>query len=586
MSWSQKLQSKLVGSDVPQKAPVAASPASPVSPPSQGLVDHKTLIFFLTNLRGHVVRVLLRNGKVYEGVFNSATFPNKQCQLVLKAVQEQPSFDFQGRSTFQFVPSFTVEASNLVQMRAKKISFGADVTSPSSSSSSAGRGFATDTQISNTPGQLAERQLQKWTPDSDGVMLTLEEESAMTGHSHKHWNQFEQRNIAPSSFSMDQYTTPLDRNSDFYKQHEKKAQRLAAQILSQNTSNVHMAEERGLVTRQAGSVDEDEEAKYSQVLTQIDAAKFAGANTAASTGSPRQTSGRYLPPALRQPQQSQQTSASASSPAAAAISSSANATATSTTSASTATQASPTSVATSTSPSSSTSSSVTPSTDGKEGQKAKEQQNRDGKDAQDDKKDEPKKKFTLNPNAKSFSFNPNAKAFTPSFATSASLSSSAATDAGDSGAPQFHPRLNFSAGRHPSQQQQQQQQQQWGASEEFPGVPVPLYTGPQMFTDSITMAAPPQVILLPSQQPIVQHQLQQPLFLPNPHSQSMGFTPSFQGSPSRPQIPPQNDGVVFGAQSPPPMRMPNQGPVAFGGMYPMQQQMQPMPSNFRGRPQF
>jgi len=144
------------------------------------------------------------------------------------------------------------------------------------------RGFQTDTEISATSVVNAERQLAQFQVAEDHTHLnfSLSERS----HDQGSWNQFEANagmlNTAATPYREDLYTTSLDRSSAVYKAKISEATRLAAEIESGVTEDVHIAEERGQIVQDDGGMDEED--RYSMVL-----------NTAKAKGS-------YIVPALRE----------------------------------------------------------------------------------------------------------------------------------------------------------------------------------------------------------------------------------------------------------------------------------------------
>ena len=48
-----------------------------------------------------------------------------------------------------------------------------------------------------------------------------------------------------TTFHEDFYTTHLDKDSQFYREHQHEAQRIAIEITQKSSSNIHAAEERG-----------------------------------------------------------------------------------------------------------------------------------------------------------------------------------------------------------------------------------------------------------------------------------------------------------------------------------------------------
>ena len=73
------------------------------------------------------------------------------------------------------------------------------------------------------------------------------------------WDQFtanEQLFGVKASFDEDVYTTKLDRSAPGFKEKEKRAAKIASEILGSVTNNAHIAEERGIVD-DSGMNEED-----------------------------------------------------------------------------------------------------------------------------------------------------------------------------------------------------------------------------------------------------------------------------------------------------------------------------------------
>ncbi|KAG5355631.1 PAB1-binding protein 1 [Yarrowia sp. B02] len=122
------------------------------------------------------------------------------------------------------------------------------------------RKFRTDTDISGRRA-VAERELERWTPDADTATaaLTLEESSSGS------WDQFAvnaDRFGVPSTYDEHLYTTRINTDGPDYQAKMRRAQRLADEIEGQTGGNVHQREERGDVVDDSGM---DEEDKYSGV---------------------------------------------------------------------------------------------------------------------------------------------------------------------------------------------------------------------------------------------------------------------------------------------------------------------------------
>jgi PAB1-binding protein PBP1 len=90
--------------------------------------------------------------------------------------------------------------------------------------------FRTDTDISQKKGLVRERELQAWQPDAPNV--PQDETFGATGNIT--WDQFavnEKLFGVKTNFDEEAYTTKLDRSAPDYKERERKAQRIANEIL-------------------------------------------------------------------------------------------------------------------------------------------------------------------------------------------------------------------------------------------------------------------------------------------------------------------------------------------------------------------
>jgi len=97
--------------------------------------------------------------------------------------------------------------------------------------------FRTDTDISKQKNLGRERDLQAWAPsgDAQGAGGALGDEETFGSSAGQPWDQFtanEQLFGVKASFDENVYTTKIDRNAPDFKEREKKAQRIAAEILA------------------------------------------------------------------------------------------------------------------------------------------------------------------------------------------------------------------------------------------------------------------------------------------------------------------------------------------------------------------
>ncbi|EPX72221.1 ataxin-2 [Schizosaccharomyces octosporus yFS286] len=138
------------------------------------------------------------------------------------------------------------------------------VNNPSRTSSSNSKTWKTDAAISSQRGQTQhrERELLPWRPDpqdASASLMSLEESVDQTGGGAE-WDQFaanEKLFGVQSHFDEEQYTSSINRNHPKYKERAQEADRIAKEIESSATDNVHLAEERGLKPDDSG-LDEDD----------------------------------------------------------------------------------------------------------------------------------------------------------------------------------------------------------------------------------------------------------------------------------------------------------------------------------------
>ena len=138
--------------------------------------------------------------------------------------------------------------------------------------------FQTDVEISAAHGgDGISRSLQKWS--DDGATAT-EDLLAPGGRGDGgKWDQFatnEAKFGLKTSYDEELYTTKLDRSRPDFAAKEKEAERLAAEIMGQATTDAHLAEERG----QHDDSGQNEEDKYGAVQRNPNAYVPPGRRTA------------------------------------------------------------------------------------------------------------------------------------------------------------------------------------------------------------------------------------------------------------------------------------------------------------------
>ena len=135
-------------------------------------------------------------------------------------------------------PKRVISASEFAGIEPVQINFLADEsirTGPTGAS-----GIRTDTEISGGVGDRGQRDLRRWEPDEDGP----EDVGTLEDLGQEKFDQFEVNARLynyKSTYSDEVYTTPLDRNSAFYKTNSKMAGtlRLSSHLFSLPIHIVH-----------------------------------------------------------------------------------------------------------------------------------------------------------------------------------------------------------------------------------------------------------------------------------------------------------------------------------------------------------
>lgn len=212
-------------------------------------------------LVGQMVVVVRGNGERLVGVLSSGSPDKHGLSFVLSAAQTLTA-DKSGQVTLgPLIPRVTLSGPDVCEIDASNVRLGTAqelaACVPRASSSS----FRTDTEISRAGGVEGGRALQRWEDDSAPPMVSGALEDTTSGP----WDQFaanEAQFGVRSNYEESMYTTKLDKSGHDFKQREREAERLAKEILTQGSSNAHVAEERGLVD-DSGLNEED---KYGAVV--------------------------------------------------------------------------------------------------------------------------------------------------------------------------------------------------------------------------------------------------------------------------------------------------------------------------------
>jgi PAB1-binding protein PBP1 len=249
---------------------------------------------------GQNVTVTLADGTKLQGVFYTATpfsVPNEQhCnKFVFKQVrvlEEGTSHKFQTGSTA------ILDMADVVNVMIPHMRLDAPTTTDKHGAAATSNGFRTDTEISATAGAGKSQSLEAagaaWTGDGLAAMtLSPPVSASQSGRNSRadalrgssggdsssglrgspsaellgdigKWDQFQANEKlfnVKATYDENIYTTSLDK-SKMGAQQIKAAEKLAKEIETQTTTNIHMAEERGFKVE----TDYDEEDLYSGVL--------------------------------------------------------------------------------------------------------------------------------------------------------------------------------------------------------------------------------------------------------------------------------------------------------------------------------
>ncbi|TFK75248.1 hypothetical protein BDN72DRAFT_955246 [Pluteus cervinus] len=230
----------------------------------------------LAGLTGTTVTVSTKTSQRYEGVVGSTSAEGDTIGVTLKDVKELTALGAPLKDQL-FIAATNIESWS---------------SGPADAKVANGDTFRTDTDISQKKAATPrERELQAWQP-SDGAPTGSAggqgDEVTFGPGANSSWDQFavnEQLFGVKTNFDEDLYTTKLDRSAADFKERERKAQKLANEIIGSTSNNPHVAEERGIVD-DSGINEED---KYGAVVRGTNAyippgARRGGAYAAAAAG--------------------------------------------------------------------------------------------------------------------------------------------------------------------------------------------------------------------------------------------------------------------------------------------------------------
>ncbi|CAM9589647.1 unnamed protein product [Chrysoparadoxa australica] len=259
---------------------------------------------------GERVEVQMKDGSTHEGIFHTCT-PFRDCkfQIVLRGVRVVPQGQAEQDGVHDaYLQTVHLDAADMVQLQARHFPV-QERRRPV--------GFATDTKISGKPQPGRMRELEhvdsSWVAPSPRSGSGGQDAGGLRSSGGKKWDQFEANkrlfNVT-SSYDENLYTTPLDKSS-LSAEKQRHADRMAREIESRSSSNIHLREERNQLREQ--DYADDEEARYSGVvgtggLASADAAP-ANSRSSSLNSTPKTTGQKtlsaeeggpaYKPPAMR-----------------------------------------------------------------------------------------------------------------------------------------------------------------------------------------------------------------------------------------------------------------------------------------------
>lgn len=267
-AWSRPLKTR--------PPPGLTQPAATALPTPNGAttpnpVLRERFLHLTLSLVGQRVTLTHTDGSVLEGIFHAATPfadlpPDKKNRFVLKAVQVIEG----DKEKLVLGSTVVVPADKIVSIHCKSLRLG--------TSNGKGDAFRTDSEISSTQNDKSRDLVaagSAWT--SGGSAGKASRADVMLGDSPRkpiaplrgnigEWDQFranEELFNVQATFDENLYTTELDKSS-IDRAKIKEAERLAREIETTVSSNIHIADERN----QTVLGDYDEEDRYSGVLTE------------------------------------------------------------------------------------------------------------------------------------------------------------------------------------------------------------------------------------------------------------------------------------------------------------------------------
>ncbi|TFK40356.1 hypothetical protein BDQ12DRAFT_680807 [Crucibulum laeve] len=257
-AWSGARASPTFSPSTPSPRPQSNAPAPNAFPPlgQTNGAPRDRILQALSGLTGTTITLTTKTAQRYEGVVASTSGEGDTTGVSLKDVKE--------------ITNPGAPLKDLLFIASTNIDSYASGPADAKPTTTNGDSFRTDTDISQKKLGGRERELQAWVPTSDtslgGSGGGDEETFGGIGTGNTSWDQFaanEQMFGVKTSFDEDVYTTKLDRTAADFKERERKAQKIANEILGTSSNNPHIAEERGQHIDDSGANEED---KYGAVV--------------------------------------------------------------------------------------------------------------------------------------------------------------------------------------------------------------------------------------------------------------------------------------------------------------------------------
>lgn len=243
-----------------QQQPQPSQPAFPPLSAQRTDPAQERLLTSLAGLTGTTITLRTKSGQHYEAVIASTSPEGDAAGVTLKDAKDLSTLQSKDQL---FIPTSQIETW---------ASGPADAPPPVSAPN--GDTFRTDTDISQQKNLSRSRELQAWSddlpPGLDDTLITGGRHGddvtfGFGSSSSAAWDQFainEKKFGITTQFDEDFYTTRIDRTGADFKERERKAQKIANEILGSTTSNPHILEERNIVDDSGQS----EENKYGAVV--------------------------------------------------------------------------------------------------------------------------------------------------------------------------------------------------------------------------------------------------------------------------------------------------------------------------------